>query len=387
MKSFIKLVALLFIVLSCTPKKNKDVENVSTYNKELKEVIKDSNRNLDTALINLTFNKNEIQTISPNDLKEIAGEQAFKDLLKTEKAFLSKWEPIANFKSAAGIKLQPTPNITRRCGTLDRAPDNAPRRPVASGARAISLDYYVVEVPIAFHIIANSARLGLQGNMKQRIVDQINTLNRLYRPFRISFKLNSIDTSINDRWYNNASENGDAEALHQMTAQLSKNPARFMNVYTLNLANLGESTFPWYPTRQTSLDYVLINYNTLSGGPANFQNGNYTGGKTLVHEAGHFLGVLHTFEGGDPRFQCNSPHYIGCANRGDQVDDTPSQKNCYFEGCDENLDSCPQDPGKDPVKNYMGYNPDACMNQFTRGQGDRLLQSIINFRFYLITNP
>ena len=147
---------------------------------------------------------------------------------------------------------------------------------------------------------------------------------------------------------------------------------------------LGEATFPnASSTNGTPQDYVLINYNTLPGGPVGFEQGMYSQGKTLVHEAGHYMGLYHTFEGGD--YDCKTTANDGC-NIGDQVDDTPSQKICYFTGCGFGtdgieMDSCPA-PGKDPVKNYMGYNPDACMNELTDGQAERIIRSLLTFRPY-----
>jgi hypothetical protein len=60
-----------------------------------------------------------------------------------------------------------------------------------------------------------------------------------------------------------------------------------------------------------------------------------------VHEIGHWLGLLHTFQNG-----CSSP--------GDYVDDTPFQASGYG-GCAEGRDTCAQ-PGADPVHNHMSYS-------------------------------
>ncbi|MBG9376893.1 zinc metalloprotease [Panacibacter sp. DH6] len=376
--------AILLYGCTSTPKEEA-LSKVNDYNEALEQIVQDSMARIDTVSINEEFNKIEMPSILEQTMTEISDEISFKKLLRTERNLLNKWEPIKGYQSYFGIKPDTLLGLLRRCGTLDRAPSDAERLPSAGNARTVSLDYYRVEVPVAFHIIANRKGIGLQGNMLVRINDQIKAMNMVYSKFNITFKLNSIDTTTNDVWFNNASVNGNLQALVEMTKALSNNPTNIMNVYTLSLKNLGEATFPWDVSKGTPMDYVLINYNTLSGGPETFFNGMYNEGKTLIHEVGHFLGLLHTFEGGNPNIACDSDLNNGC-NTGDQVDDTPPQKICYFYGCNVNENSCPA-PGNDPVKNFMGYNPDACMSELTSGQGDRLKQGIIKFRYYLIINP
>ena len=386
MKSKIKYVTLIALLYGCTSDSNRSaISKVEKYNEGLEQLVANSTKKLDTALINAEYIQTGIPSITAETMIEISDEASFKELLKTERDLLSKWEPIKNFKSYSGIKPDTLIRLIRRCSALDRAPVDAERLPSARGMRAISLDYYKIEVPVAFHIIVNQRGDGQLPNMTTKINDQIKALNSVYNKFNITFKLISTDVTVNDTWFYRASYFTDTNALKQMTTALSKDPTRVMNVYTLGSQRvLGEATFPWYRDKGTSMDYIVINYNTLPGGPITFFNGDYNQGKTLLHEAGHFLGLLHTFEGAADTCNSNPPN-DGC-NIGDQVDDTPSQLICYFAGCDENSDSCPT-PGKDPVKNYLGYNPDACMIEMTRGQGKRLLQSIIKFRYYLVINP
>lgn len=385
MKAFIGYIVFVVLLFACQSNPyQQTISRVEDYNKKLRHITATSAARLDTSAINKEFNDQGITAINMQAMREISDESSFKELLRTERGVLERWEKIPNFPSYSAVNPDTLLQLIRRCSAFDRAPADIERVPVARGMRAISLDYYKVEVPIAFHIIVNQQGVVLQGNMSDRINNQIQVLNSVYNKFNIIFKLNSIDTTINDTWFDRASYYTDQNALRQMTSSLSKNPGKIMNVYALGSQQvLGESAFPWYPEKGTSMDYIVINYNTLPGGPNTFFDGKYNEGKTLVHEAGHFLGLLHTFEGANA--VCSSSRNDGC-NIGDQVDDTPSQKLCYFDGCDGNADSCPA-PGKDPVKNFMGYNPDACMNEMTQGQGDRLIQSIVKFRYYLITNP
>jgi len=61
-----------------------------------------------------------------------------------------------------------------------------------------------------------------------------------------------------------------------------------------------------------------------------------------------------------------------CSCGGDMVDDTPAiaapNRKCLPEG----YDSCPSQPGTDPIHNYMGYSWDSCYEEFTPGQVERM---------------
>ena len=60
-----------------------------------------------------------------------------------------------------------------------------------------------------------------------------------------------------------------------------------------------------------------------------------------------------------------------CAAPDDAVDDTPRNDSEYVQTCNTQ-DTCPNDPGNDPVENYMNYSDDWCQTVFTPGQTDRM---------------
>jgi len=88
----------------------------------------------------------------------------------------------------------------------------------------------------------------------------------------------------------------------------------------------------------------------------------YNKGRTLTHEAGHWLGGLR-----HPWGDCN------CCT--DYVDDTPLQKTADTDYTLCNADSTSNCSGQIDtmiIGNYMQYTGDNCMNEFTEGQKQRI---------------
>jgi len=93
-------------------------------------------------------------------------------------------------------------------------------------------------------------------------------------------------------------------------------------------------------------------------------------GTLLIHELGHYFGLLHVFQG-------------GCATSGnDFVSDTPAEKTFtgFFRACSAPQDTCPNVNGMDSLNNYMNYVLDECDTQFTQGQYERIVASALGYR-------
>jgi len=101
------------------------------------------------------------------------------------------------------------------------------------------------------------------------------------------------------------------------------------------------------PGSDAKLDGIVIGLSAFGAGQ-----------KTLIHEAGHWMGLKHIW--GD--------EYCG----DDGVDDTPKQAS-YTVGCPTTARvTCGNGPLGDMYNNYMDFTNDGCMNLFTKGQKARM---------------
>ncbi len=167
-------------------------------------------------------------------------------------------------------------------------------------------------------------------------------------------------------------------------------PTRYFNVWVSDvngsLGVLGYATFPagsglsglssvGGPTN----DGVWI-WAKACGSSAIYPGGTYAPpfdkGRTLTHEAGHWLGLRHI--GGDALF--------GCGN--DYCNDTPPNKGGYAGGqygqnygCPTyplNANQCSGNVDGDMFMNFMDYTDDACMYMFTVDQTTRMQTAMAN---------
>lgn len=226
-------------------------------------------------------------------------------------------------------------------------------------------------IPVYVHVIRKDLTLAGGNVPDSQIVDQIAVLNADYANCGISFDLANTSRTDNADWFNNVNQGTSQQT--QMKQQLRQGGANALNVYTVGFNNsnlLGYATFPADYASKPADDGVVIRYSTLPGGTA----APYNLGRTLTHEVGHWVGLYHTFQ---PAFIFGFPT-SGCFAPGDYVNDTPAEANPAY-GCPVGRDTCTS-PGVDPIRNYMDYTDDLCMNNFTNGQCTRLRAQLTAFR-------
>lgn len=211
-------------------------------------------------------------------------------------------------------------------------------------------------VPTYVHVITN----GTAGNVPaSQIQSQMTVLNNAFASSGISFSLAGTDYTNNASWY---TVGYGSTAEKQMKQTLHKGSKDDLNIYIANIGGglLGWATFP--NATDVSQDGVVILNSSLPGGSAV----PYNLGDTATHEVGHWTGLFHTFQG-------------GCSKTGDQVADTPAEKSPAY-GCPTGRDTCRRDAGLDPIKNFMDYSDDACMDRFSGGQVTRMQNQWVTYR-------
>ena len=182
-------------------------------------------------------------------------------------------------------------------------------------------------------------------------------------PFK--FHLEGVTRTTNANWYANAHQGG-VELEMKTALREPSSTAETLNVYYTNLISAGLLGYAYLPQDYEQVgvrDGVVVESQSLPGGSAE----PYNLGGTVAHEVGHWLGLLHTFDGG-----CSD------AGGGDLVEDTPTQAD-PTRGCPEGLDTC-SSPGEDPIHNYMDYSDDICYDQFTIGQRERMVDQWYVYR-------
>ena len=197
----------------------------------------------------------------------------------------------------------------------------------------------------------------------QRAVDRLNDRHTNGSPFH--FEIDTIDYTHNNSW----AIGGDLWNSWESIYTLAYNSLETLNVFSVigfyyNLTLGGVGLFPWTIDSGDPIFYRV----SMKGLYLTDLTAEEGRDHVFDHEVGHSLGLLHTFN-------------YGCDlnSHGDYVDDTPTHTSAN-NVCDYTVDTCPDDPGNDPVDNVMNYvYGSECQMGFSIGQFDRTLWAINNW--------
>lgn len=208
--------------------------------------------------------------------------------------------------------------------------------------------------PVRHHIVSRTDGTGgLSSSVPKQIIRE---LNEAYRDANIQFySCASLDRIKSDAYY-------DFSKSQESSLRSTYNDPEAINVYYFNSV-------------KNSIGNLLCGYATFPTSSRNFigmSNSCATNGTTIVHEFGHFFGLLHTHE--TKRYGEEFVERTNCLDAGDLLCDTPADpelstsnvnSSCTYTGTttDPNSDTYSPD-----TRNYMSYSRKACRDRFSRGQ-------------------
>ncbi|MCP9765063.1 M43 family zinc metalloprotease [Lacihabitans soyangensis] len=267
----------------------------------------------------------------------------------------------------------------------------------------------LIRIPVVVHIIHNNSagKIGGENNgniSDEQVFSQIKVLNEDYRK-KIStpgFNNSPVGTDMNiefyladkdpdgkpslgiNRVYSPKSNFDVFDEKTLLSSLLYWDSNRYLNIWvtTLNDDFLGYAEFPTgeydgleIEEIDEKIDGVMIDHRAFGRRTGTSISGVYTYGRTLTHEIGHWLGLIHIW--GD--------EYCG----DDFCNDTPPTESGNLTiRCTPKYSNCRGTRTLNMIENYMDYTADSCMNIFTVDQKTRVraVLEVSKRRKRLVTN-
>ncbi len=255
-------------------------------------------------------------------------------------------------------------------------------------------------IPVVFHIFE-----GVQGTSHTNVAGAVAALNDAFAHLN-AFNVNQgVDTNIQFCLAQKAPDGGITNGVNRIKADyfnfdmdledaklkttLQWDPRYYLNIWVVD--QIYSEISADFSGRGGWQRTGAGGYATLPGGVVGlsaFSDGIVAAGMSpglLAHEAGHYFGLLHTFQGG-----CKNDN---CELDGDLVCDTPPDKDptgpCGGNSCKTDTLSNYSNNHflmdvPDMTTNFMDYS--ACGTDFTLGQRDRMHFHLDNYRSLLDAN-
>ncbi|CAA7263730.1 unnamed protein product [Cyclocybe aegerita] len=289
---------------------------------------------------------------------------------------------MASFKTALALALfycassvsTLAPTVGRTCATTTLTDKEVAaaqehflehRKPVRNSAFAKA-----APINVYFHVVHKDRTVNGGFIPDTAIANQIQVLNDDYASTGFSFALRNVSRIQNAEWFNRLGPFDTDYMEFEMKRRYRQGGAADLNVYTVGFETgaseglLGYAFYPFEYAKDPQRDGVIVHHASVPGGSL----AAYNLGRTLTHEAGHWMGLYHTWQG-----RCTN------IEGGDLVDDTPVENEPSY-GCPVGRDTCPQAPGVDSIRNFMNYADDSCMTNFTPGQATRMKEQAVTYR-------
>ncbi|MGD1848386.1 MAG: PKD domain-containing protein [Salibacteraceae bacterium] len=250
-------------------------------------------------------------------------------------------------------------------------------------------------IPVVVYVVHNN---GPENISDQQVQSQIIALNDVFDGRGISFCLATEEngTPLPGSTANpgiiriqSAQTNHDVADEATLKAFSNLPSSRYLRIWVVNdiTASTTSGTINGYarlPAAATpALDGIVMRASVFGDlatcGGCTMAAG-YGEGDILAHEVGHYLNLHHTFYEG-----CAGMTTANCGLEGDRVCDTPPVA-AANNGCPTGANSCAESPDlPDLINNFMDYTSEACMNDFTTGQENRMHASINMYRSLLVS--
>lgn len=311
----------------------------------------------------------------------------FACLLLLKFSILAQNKPLAkcgfmNYQKTEGFKISQSKFHQKICSKI-----------AESKNKRIAIEE-VIRIPVVVHVIHKNVSGTIGGatntNISEaQIESQIKVLNEDYRrkPGTLGFNNNPLGADMQIEFFlaktdpsgkptNGITRTYSSKSSFDLDSDNGGKQVRdiiywptdsYLNIYVLTLDNdnLGFGTFPAAPnfdglneTSDETVDGLYIDYRNFGKKIGTNNRFEYSYGRTVTHEIGHWLGLIHTW--GDDF----------CGN--DYCEDTPPAENSNLTVvCREVFSNCNGIRTKNMIENYMDYTIDSCMNTFTIDQKAR----------------